>query len=114
MPFGPDRRRKALIQTAPSARKHGRYGIVAAWSGERSMKIKALAIAVAAVLAAAPAGAQQTAARIDCAASQLLMPPNFICLASNEVADDLPGGPGGGLFKYWNAIGKLGSRKAYV
>jgi len=80
------------------------------------MKIKALAIAVVAVLAAAPAGAQQTAkfARIDCAASQLLMPSNFICLASNEVAGDLPGGPGGGLFKYWSAIGKIGSRKAYV
>jgi hypothetical protein len=80
------------------------------------MKINALALTVAVLLAAAPAGAQQAArfARIDCAASQLLMPPNFICLASNEVAGDLAGGSGGGLFKYWNAIGKVGARKAYV
>jgi hypothetical protein len=42
------------------------------------------------------------------------MPPNLICLASNEVAGDFAGGSAGGLFKYWNAIGKVGSRKAYV
>jgi hypothetical protein len=80
------------------------------------MKIKALAIAAGAFLALAPAAAQQTAkfARIDCAASRLLMPANFICLASNEVAGDLPGSMGGGLFKYWNAIGKIGSRQGYV
>ena len=80
------------------------------------MKLNGLAIVLATVLAAASAGAQQTAkfARIDCAASQLQMPPNLICLASNEVAGDFAGGSAGGLFKYWNAIGKVGSRKAYV
>lgn len=79
------------------------------------MNIKALAIVVAVFPAAAPAGAQTAKfTRIDCAASPLLMPPNLICLASNEVAGDLAGGSTGGLFKYWNAIGKVGSRKAYV
>jgi hypothetical protein len=81
------------------------------------MKINGLAITVATVLAAAPAGAQQTAkfAKIDCATSKLVIPPQLVCLASNEVAGgDFGGGTAGGLFKYWNAIGKLGSSKAYV
>lgn len=52
------------------------------------MKINALAIPVGALLVAAPAGAQQsvTFARIDCATSRLVLPPNLICLASNEMA----------------------------
>jgi len=65
----------------------------------------------------APAEAQQTAklAKIDCSASRLLMPPQLICLASNEVAGgDFASGSPGGLFKYWNAIGKVGARKAYL
>jgi len=80
------------------------------------MKLNELAIVLATVLMAAPAGAQQTAkfTRIDCGTSELLMPPNLICLASNEVAGDLAGGSAGGVFKYWNAIGRVGSRKAYV
>jgi hypothetical protein len=79
------------------------------------MKLKELAIVFASVLMAAPAGAQTAKfARIDCGTSDLLMPPNLTCLASNEVAGDLAAGSTGGLFKYWNAIGKVGSRKAYV
>ncbi len=77
----------------------------------------ALLACLSAVMVAVPAHAQQTAkfAKIDCSTSRLVMPPKLICLASNEVAGgDYGGGSPGGLFKYWNAIGKFGARKAYV
>ena len=80
-------------------------------------RLVALLVGLSAVTAAAPVDAQQTAkfAKIDCSASRLVMPPKLICLASNEVAGgDFAGGSPGGLFKYWNAIGKVGGRKAYL
>ena len=80
-------------------------------------RLTALLLMGLSAAAAVPADAQQTAkfAKIDCSASRLVMPPKLICLASNEVAGgDFAGGSPGGLFKYWNAIGKVGARKAYL
>ena len=74
-------------------------------------------IVLAALLAGLPSAAQQTAkfAKIDCAESKLVMPPKLICLASNEVAGTgFAGSRPGGLFKYWNAIGKVRAVKVYL
>jgi hypothetical protein len=80
-------------------------------------RLAALLVGLSVIAAADSADAQQTAkfAKIDCSTSRLLMPLNLICLASNEVAGgDFAGGSPGGVFKYWNAIGKVDGRKAYV
>ena len=74
------------------------------------------AIVLICLFAGTPGTAQQTAkfAKIDCGSSKLVMPPKLICLASNEVGGDVSWGSGGGLFKYWNAIGKVGGSKVYL
>jgi hypothetical protein len=81
-----------------------------------AMKLAGMIILVA-LLACMPSAAQQAAkfAKIDCAASKLVMPPKLTCLASNEVAGTgFQGGSPSGVFKYWNAIGKVGDNKAYL
>jgi hypothetical protein len=81
-----------------------------------AMKLPGMIILVA-LLACVPSAAQQTAkfAKVDCAASKLVMPPTLICLASNEVAGtSFDGGSPSGVFKYWNAIGKVGGNKVYL